>query len=181
MSALATENEIKKRNRIPFAENVERVHDPKRKEERALWNWINNLIRRNPDKYGQLKNKFLEKYGKDFHEVWNTKTPQPKTYRKQKPKLLIKLEKLEEERKTAVRAWLKKWEKNGELVSPLTPEEMEERNKDRVLHRELTGNLIKLFKENINAVTKLGLKNKRRIIERKTAEKVNQEKAVLIT
>ena len=75
MSALATENEIKKRNRIPFAENVERVlefygehgkkpsktDDPKRKEERALWNWINNLIRRNPDKYGQLKNKFLEK------------------------------------------------------------------------------------------------------------------------
>lgn len=86
----------KKRIRIPFQENVKRLlgfygkhgkkpsktDNPKRIEERALWMWIDSLKRRTPEKYNVLKDQFLEKYGKDFDEVWNKKTPQPKTYLK---------------------------------------------------------------------------------------------------
>lgn len=84
----------KKRVRIPFQENVKRLLDfygkhgkkpsktDRDDEQKRLWYWIDSLRRRDPEKYNVLKDQFLEKYEKDFDEVWNKKTPQPKTYLK---------------------------------------------------------------------------------------------------
>jgi len=94
---LVAEKKSKKQVRYTNEENIKRVLDfyhehrrkpsktdePDCKDEKALWYWIDTLYRKTKKNsikiLTDLKDQFLEKYGKDYDEVWNTK---PKMYKR---------------------------------------------------------------------------------------------------
>ena len=178
MSSLATDKKKHKRNRVSFNENVKRVldfygkherkpsntDDPTRKDEKALWNWIFNLKRRTPKKYSEFKDVFLERYGKDFNDVWNEKLPQPKTYKTKKTKDQVRLDELEEELQAGL-AQLK----TSSSAENLTELQQEDRKRTALSQHRVCGKLMKAIKEEVETIHKIGKKNKKQI-EKLTAK-----------